>query len=95
MTGPCQREPLPLPARKRHPLLADAGVETPGKIVTRNPPARAPAPRRSRRLGRVRPSEDEVLAHAHREKDRLLEHDGDVATQRLDREYPGRRCHRV
>ena len=81
---PGQRDALPLPARQRHALLADPGVEPPGQVVHE---LRLRDEQRvvDLLIGRVGVAERDVLAHARREERRLFEADRDLAAQRPQR----------
>ncbi len=79
--GPGDRDPLPLPARQREPVLADHGVVPVGQVV--DEVVRAGQPRRAahplqRRLGI---GERDVVAHGVGEEERVLEHDADRAAE--------------
>ena len=78
-----QRQALPLAARERHALLADAGVEAPGQVV--DEAGLADLERLlDVGLAGVGAAQGEVLAGAHGEQGGVLEGGGDQAAQVLD-----------
>ncbi len=80
-----EREPLPLPSRKRQTLFADPRLESPRQFV---------GERRLRDLergldigfGRVGMADQQVLAHAGREQGRFLERESDLRAQAAQRQ---------
>ena len=83
--GPGQRQPLPLAAGERQPLLADPGGQ-PGRQVVHEVGLGDRERLGDLGVGRVPAAEREVLPHAHREQGRLLERDPDHRAQRVDRD---------
>ena len=70
--GPGQRQPLPLAAGQRQPLLADPGVQAPGQVV-HELGLRHPQRLGDVVVGGVRAAQRDVLPDAHREQRRVLE----------------------
>ena len=84
--GPGQGDPLALPARERQPALADDGVVAAGELEDELVGLGHPGRRLDLLVGGVGSSVGDVGPHRVGEEEALLEHDADLAAQRVQRD---------
>ena len=83
---PRDRDALPLPARQREAALADHGVEPVGERLDELRGSGDLGRPTDLLVGRVGAAVGDVVADGVGEEERVLEHDADLASQRVERD---------